>query len=77
MFTLFAGYDNNGAETDAALQVNGRITFLLVCEGGQYSEAAVNGLGRFGTTNIYVLSADGLAKEMKELPDWPWPYLNQ
>lgn len=77
IFTLFAGYDNRGADTDAALQVNGPNTFLLACAGGQYSAPTVNGLGRVGASNIYVLSADGLAREMKELPDGPWPYLNQ
>jgi hypothetical protein len=71
IFTLFAGFDNNGAEQSAALQVVGPDNFLLKCDSDPYSSPQVKGLGRFGSTNIYVLNGDGLAAEMKDLPGEP------
>lgn len=71
VFTLFAGYDSNGFDHEAALLVAGRNTSFLTCGEPQYSAPQVRGVGRFGSTNIYVLSADGLAQEMKALPIEP------
>lgn len=71
VFTLFAGYDSNGIDHDASLQVEGRNSFLLTCDDDQYLAPPAKGMGRFGSTSIYVLSADGLAKELKELPVEP------
>jgi hypothetical protein len=71
VFTLFAGYDSNGFDHDAALQVGGRDPFLLTCDGAQYSAPQAEGVGRYGSTNIYVLSGDGLAQKMTDLPVEP------
>ena len=71
VFTLFAGYDNNGADVDAALLVAGRSTVLLVCRGGRYSADGVKGFGRYGSSSIYTLSYDGLARQMTDLPVEP------
>ena len=71
VFTLFAGYDTNGFDHEAAIQAGGRNSFLLACDDDPYQAPQATGMGRFGSTNIYVLSADGLAKEMKELPGEP------
>jgi hypothetical protein len=71
VFTLFAGYENNGLGHDAALLVAGRVTLFLTCGEPQYSDPSVKGVGRYGSTNIYVLSGDGLAREMKTLPVEP------
>jgi hypothetical protein len=71
IFTLFSGYDNNGADHDAALQVGGPDNFLLNCDSDPYNSPQVKGLGRFGSTNIYGLHADGLAAEMKDFPREP------
>lgn len=71
VFTLFAGYENNGFDHDAALQVEGRDPFLMTCDGAQSSAPRVEGVGRYGSTNIYVLSADGLAQKMTDLPVEP------
>jgi len=71
VFTLFAGYDSNGFDHDAALEVDARSSFLLACKGGQYQAPQVKGAGRFGSTNIFVLSAGGLAQEMEDFPVEP------
>lgn len=71
VFTLFAGYDSNGLDQEAALQVGGSNPLLLTCGGSQYAAPQVKGAGRYGSTNIYTLSADSLAQEMKELPVEP------
>ena len=73
VFTLFAGYDNNGFDHDASLQVEGRNSFLLVCDDDGYQAPLAKRMGHFGSTNIYALSADGLAKELKDLPAKPGP----
>ena len=71
VFTLFAEYENNGADHEAALQIDGRSPVLLVCDGDQYLAPQVKGFGRFGTNNIYVLRGDELANGLQDLPDWP------
>jgi hypothetical protein len=71
VFTLFAGYDNNGFDHDAALQISGKNNLLLACDSDPYKAPQVRGLGRTGSTNIYVLNADGLATRMNDLPAEP------
>lgn len=70
-FTIFAQYDNNGFDHDAALQVSGREETLLTCDSDLYAAPLVKGIGRSGSTNIYVLAADGVAAEMGDLPVEP------
>ncbi len=70
VFTLFAGYENF-SDDDAALMIEGRATSLLTCMNGHYAAPRAKRLGRNGSTNIFVLSADGLAQEMKTLPPEP------
>ena len=73
VFTLFAAYDSNGFDHDAALQISGTDNLLLTCDSDPYTSPQVSGLGRFGSTNIYVLNADGLATKMDDLPVEPSP----
>ena len=73
VFTLFAWYDTNGFDHEASLQAEGRNSLLVACDDDPYQAPQATGMGRFGSTNIYVLSADGLAKEMKDLPGEPDP----
>jgi hypothetical protein len=70
VFTLFAEYENFSDE-DAHLMIEGRTTSLLSCRNGHYAAPSAKGLGRYGTTNIFVLSADALAQKMKTLPREP------
>lgn len=71
IFTLFAAYDNNGFDHDAALQIGGKRHLLLVCDSDGYTAPQASGLGRYGSTNIYALSADGLATKIENLPVEP------
>ena len=72
VFTLFAGYENF-VDAQAALQVQGPDSVLLSCNRRGYSSSPANGLGRYGSANIYGLAADGLAKPLRELPIEPTP----
>jgi hypothetical protein len=51
--------------------IEGRTTSLLTCTNGHYAAPRAKQLGRNGSTNIFVLSADGLAQNMKTLPPEP------
>ena len=68
-FTLFAEYDNNGFDHDAALVMEGPAPILLRCGDPQYSAPTVRGPGRYQLTNIYTLAADGFALKIEELPE--------
>jgi hypothetical protein len=68
-YILSAGYDTNGFDHAASLRISGKQNFLLNCDSDPYNSPQVKGLGRFGSTSIYVLHADGLATEMKDFPD--------
>jgi len=67
--TLYAGYDNNGFDHGAALVMEGPAPILLRCGEPQYSAPLVKGVGRYGSTNIYTLAADGIAKAIDELSE--------
>ena len=71
VYTLFASYDSNGFDHDATLQVNGVKGILLACDSDMFGAPTVKGLGRFGSTNIYALAADGLVAKMNDLPVEP------
>jgi hypothetical protein len=72
IFTLFASYDNDGADQDAALQVEGRTAVLLTCAGGQYRVGDAMPMNGLGLTNIYTLGwRSGWAHPMKLLPAEP------
>jgi hypothetical protein len=68
-FTLFAEYDNNGFDHDAALLMEGPAPIVLRCGEPQYSAPTVRGPGRYASTNIYTLAADGFVMKIEELPD--------
>ena len=70
-FTLFAQYDTNGFDHGAALQIVGKSKFLLACDSDPYTAPQVRGLGRYGSTNIYALNADGLAIKLNDMPVEP------
>jgi len=67
IFTLSASYENNGATQEAELQIVGRTTVDLVCGDGQFQSPRAIGIGRYGSTGIFTLSADGVAKETKDI----------
>ena len=48
-----------------------RKSVLLVWDGDQYRARHVKGVGRYGSTNIYVQSADDVVKEVIDLPEEP------
>jgi hypothetical protein len=78
VFTLFAEDPPSDFEHDAALQVNGRNTFLLACVDNQYQIGDAK--GPYGITNIFILgrilSRGGLANAMEPSPAAPelWRY---
>ena len=67
--TLYAGFDNNGFDHGAALIIEGPAPILLRCGEPQYSAPLVRGVGRYGSTNIYTLAADGVAKAIDGLSE--------
>lgn len=71
VFTLFAEEALQADEKYAVLQVDGPKNLLLSCNDEHYLDPSAKGLGRFGSIDIYGLSGDGLAKELKELPAMP------
>ena len=71
VYTLFASYDSNGFDHDATLQVSGITGTLLACDSDMYEAPRVEGLGRFGSTSIYALAADGLVGKIDDLPVEP------